>query len=259
MLLAAVLTLLTVTRADNECVTLVRQCISGESVLNTTLNGTNYDPLVKPTTDDGMLSQLIRYNQSTVSTVRGKINVDEQFIDQLALLHNNTKQLRVLLSLLQSDSAPLWMRAMSGYGSCGQESAIYTCYEDVCRGYDLSNLTYVNTIFTENVLGFEYLPSSRFSVLLVIRNEGSKLNRPIRIPVNMRTGLSLFYAVYNAVKGFFAENQLQSPLIDRLDKYYHDLDEAYKLPKTNVPRVRYGAETVDAQKHSRQPAVVVKS
>ncbi|AEV80958.1 envelope glycoprotein L [Saimiriine betaherpesvirus 4] len=252
--------LLTLASADNEtCVTLVRQCVAGDSVLNGTQNGTS-EPLVKPPSDDAMLSQLIRYNHSGITTITSKIPIDDTFIDHLALLHNNTKQLRILLAILRSDTAPAWMKAMSGYGVCGQEAAIYTCYADVCRAYDLTKLTYVNTIFTENVLGFELLPHFKFAVLLGARNEDSKMGRPIRIPIP-KTGIGLFYAIWNVIKGFFTQNELQSPLIARLEKYYQDLDAEYKLlPKKNVLFFRsHGTQAVDAQTYTGQPAVIVKS
>nr|ADG34192.1 truncated UL115 protein [Human betaherpesvirus 5] len=186
-----------------ECPELTRRCLLGE-----VFQGDKYEswlrPLVNVTGRDGPLSQLIRYRPVTPEAANSVL-LDDAFLDTLALLYNNPDQLRALLTLLSSDTAPRWMTVMRGYSECGDGSpAVYTCVDDLCRGYDLTQLSYGRNIFTEHVLGFELVPPSLFNVVVAIRNEATRTNRAVRLPVSTAAapeGITLFYGLYNAGEG----------------------------------------------------------
>lgn len=141
---------------------------------------------------------------------------------------------------------------MRGYSECGDGSpAVYTCVDDLCRGYDLTRLSYGRNIFTEHVLGFELVPPSLFNVVVAIRNEATRTNRAVRLPVSTAAapeGITLFYGLYNAVKEFCLRHQLDPPLLRHLDKYYAGLPPELKQTRVNLPaHSRYGPQAVDAR------------
>ncbi|AEV80462.1 envelope glycoprotein L [Cercopithecine betaherpesvirus 5] len=234
------------------CVELTRRCFAGESF--TPYNDKWLHPLIDVSQNDGNISQLLRFDPST-KHASPTIPLDDTFMDYLTLLHNNPNQLRVLLALLRSDVAPTWMTLMKGYSECGDTGPVYTCINDVCRAYDLRRLTYGQSIFTENVMGFEFGDQGQFSTVLVLRNPHSKTHRPIRIPVATRAkrdGLQLFYALYNFLREFFVRHNLETSLVERLDKYYQGIPNEFKQPVVNNPALLHnGVKTVDVRQHTR--------
>ncbi|QQL09914.1 Ba147 [Baboon cytomegalovirus] len=234
------------------CLELTRQCFAGKTFTPEDDSWTK--PLVHVHHPDGNLSQLLRFTAST-KHASPLISLDDNFMDYLTLLHNNPQQLRVLLALLKSDAAPVWMTLMQGYSECGDTGPVYTCIDNVCRAYDLRQLTYQRSIFTEHVLGFEFGDEGQFSIILALRNLDSKVHRPIRIPVSTKAqkdGLPLFFAIYNYLKEFFIRHDLETALIDRLDKYYHELSDQWKQPLVNNPALLHnGLKAMDVRQHSR--------
>ncbi|QQL11511.1 Rh147 [macacine betaherpesvirus 3] len=233
------------------CLELTRRCFTGETF--SPEDDSWVKPLIEVSHPDGNLSQLLRYTPITKHAA-STIPLDDTFMDFVALLHNNRAQLRTLLTLLKSDGAPTWMKIMQGYSECGDTGSIYTCVDNVCRAYDLRYLTYSNSIFTENVLGFDFGHKGQFAALVVVRHEDIKMHRPVRIPVATRAdrnGLQLFYALYNLVRELLVRHDLDTALIDRLDKYYLDIPDEWKQPLTNNPALLHnGLKAVDVGKHS---------
>lgn len=85
-------------------------------------------------------SQLIRYRRER-GTLRIPLEVTDDFLFQLVLLHNNTDQLRVLLTLLRSLRGEDWMSYLAGYNECGRPTSnIFTCVHDTCTQHDLLDL-----------------------------------------------------------------------------------------------------------------------
>ncbi|AAM00745.1 envelope glycoprotein L [Panine betaherpesvirus 2] len=244
--------------SDPACPELTRRCLAGE--VFPAKDDSWLWPLVNATHRDGMLSQLIRYPslrhqqqllQGQQQQAVGAVTVDDGFLESLLMLYNNPSQLRALLTLINSDAAPRWMALLRGYGQCGDGSpSIYTCVDDLCRGYDLTQLKYVRTVFSEHVLGFELVPPFYFNALLAVRNEATRTSRAVRVPVSTARspgGITLFYQLYNLVKEFCLRHGLNPPLLQRLDKYYADLPAALKQARVNLPaRSRYGPAGVDA-------------
>lgn len=215
--------------AFGECADAVRRCqygIDGSSILRTEAVGQRLDPR------SWIFSKLLQYspaNRSVESTVR----VDETFLSTLELLYNNEDQLRTLLTLLKSDHSPPWLKFMRGYGECVRRDVIFTCVRDRCREYDMNALEYANTIFTENVVGFESFEDPfRFSVMLALKNRYTKTEKVVRVPVK---SMSLFDAVFNTVKHYLLVNDMRdAPLLRKLD----DLNRGLKTPFREEAAIR---------------------
>lgn len=144
-------------------------------------------------------SSLIRYRQER-GMLRVPLEVTDDFLFQLVLLHNNTEQLRVLLTLLRSIRGEDWMSYLAGYNECGHpNSNIFTCVHDVCTQHDLLRLEYTNDLFVEDVIGFELFPPV-MAVLVLLRNKATKTSGVVRLKAET---VSLLDATYNLVRTVF--------------------------------------------------------
>lgn len=182
--------------------------------------------LQNTTRPEGAYSSLLRYAPRQ-GTVNGVIRVDEQFLSAVELLYNNEEQIRVLLTLLRSDQAPAWMRLMRGYEDCVTDTSVFTCVQNRCREADLAALPYENTIFTEDVMGFE-ITSNPFSmsVILRARNAYTGADRAIRLP---RVHIGLFDALFNIVRQFFLDRRVtDAPIIRKLASTNRDINSQYR-------------------------------
>lgn len=144
-------------------------------------------------------SSLIQYRRE-YGLLHIPIEVNDDFLQHLVLLHNNTDQLHVLLALFRSLRGVDWMTYLAGYNECGHSnSRIFTCVNDVCTQHDLLALKYTNDLFAEDVLGLELSPPTMF-VLVRLRNKAAKTSRVIRIEADT---LSLLDSTYNLIRTVF--------------------------------------------------------
>lgn len=144
-------------------------------------------------------SSLIRYRRER-GMLRIPLEVTDDFLFQLVLLHNNTEQLRVLLTLLRSLRGEDWMSFLAGYNECGRpNSNIFTCVNDVCTQHDLLDLKYTNDLFAEDVIGLELFPPAMF-ILVLLRNKATKTSGVVRLEAET---VSLLDATYNLVRTVF--------------------------------------------------------
>lgn len=144
-------------------------------------------------------SSLIQYRPK-----RGMLNipieVTDDFLQHLVLLHNNTDQLHVLLALLSSFRGDDWMTYLAGYNECGRPSSnIFTCVNDTCTQHDLHTLKYTNDLFAEDVIGLELLPPTVF-VLVRLYNKATKASGVIRVKADT---VSLLDVTYNLIRAVF--------------------------------------------------------
>lgn len=234
--LVAVLTILrqySMQSAINGCQDSVRRCLyadNNSAVLRTENVG---EPLFK---DVNGFSQLIRYVYNN-NTVRGPITVDRDFLSTVELLYNNEHQLRILLTLLRAGGSPPWLRFMQGYDDCAGRSAVFTCIRGTCREYDLTRLRYVNTIFTENVVGFE-LRQDPFGVHVIIGalNRYTKAHKAVRVNASH---IYMFDAVFNTIKHFLLLHQMgDTPILRRLDTFNGHIKEPYRDKSVTLLRPR---------------------
>lgn len=180
-------------------------------------------------------SSILRYVPRN-GTVRGPIRVDADFLSTVELLYNNDEQLRVLLTLLRSDQAQSWVKYLRGYGVCATHSIILTCVSGHCVEHDLNELPYTNSIFAEDVLGFQ-LSSQPFGlrVVLAARNRKTKADRALSLRTD---SIGLFDAIYNVVIWFFVTRGMHdAPLIQELCAFNRDISRPHREQAPSIIRV----------------------
>ncbi|AGE11578.1 GP115 [Caviid betaherpesvirus 2] len=185
-------------RQKTACTVAAISCANSDTYNRTTVSNHTFFYI----SDRWKYSELIRYEKPTGDLRHDKlIHVDREFLDIVSLLHNNENQLRTLLTIFRSDSAPPWVKFMRGYSQCLDHPIIYTCVEEKCQQYNLEELPYGKDIFLENVVGFDLgAPPHNMSVLIAVSNTKPKITKVLRIT---STSLTLFDALYNTVLTFF--------------------------------------------------------
>lgn len=182
----------------------------------------------------GAYSNLIRYRE-TNGSIPATVPIDEEFLSTVELLYNNKQQLRVLLTLMNSDRSPQWLTVMRGYNQCDGRKNLFTCTDGRCIEYSLDKLRYESTILTEDVLGFSFTHHpDDVTVILAIRNSYTRTSKAVRVNAG---GTALFDALFNTVKYYFLVNQLTDvPLLHYLeylkDSLRQDYDHESGLPTT---------------------------
>lgn len=178
-------------------------------------------------------SSLIKYRRQ-----RGRLHlpveVNDDFIQHLLLLHNNTDQLRVLLTLLRGVRGRDWMSFLAGYNECERpNSVIYTCVNDTCEGHDLLRLRYTTDVFAENVIGLELAPPAVF-LLVLLRNNATKTSGVVRIRAETASFLD---ATYNLLRAVSDELQIAGSLTETVLRYLTRLPGVFSTTGHYQPRV----------------------
>ncbi|CCE57272.1 M115 protein [Murid betaherpesvirus 1] len=195
--------------------TVEHQC---RDALASCYNGTEFKPLhddgpIRP--DPYRFSTMIRFKRS-YGELPLPIELNDEFLEQLSLLHNNTDQLRVLLTLMRTSRASDWMSFLGGYTQCdAPKSVVFTCVESVCYEHDLMRLNYTTDLFTENVLGLDVSPPV-LSVLVLLRNNHTKAESVVRVPTS---SMSLLDGTYNLLRTILGHMSLDTDLIGVLRSY----------------------------------------
>lgn len=221
-------------------------------------NGTTFTPIHSKGpihADPYMYSNLIRFIRShKTADPHVPLELDENLLQHLSLLYNNTDQLRVLLTLMRSDREKDWITIFGGYGECDDpEPIVFTCVNNVCSQNNVLTLNYTNDLFTEDVLGLELSPPNAF-VLVLVRNEQTREQTVLRIPTE---SMSLLDATYNLVRLTLASSSLDPCLSETLSAYRRLFPSAF--PSVDAVRlsIRHhsklnsddGPATVDDEKH----------
>lgn len=205
--------------------------------------------------DPYMYSNLIRFIRSyKTADPHVPLELDEDLLQHLSLLYNNTDQLRVLLTLMRSDREKDWITIFGGYGECDDpEPIVFTCVNNVCSQNNILTLNYTNDPFTEDVLGLELSPPNAF-VLVLVRNEQTGEQAVLRVPTE---SMSLLDATYNLVRLTLTSSHLDPCLSDTLLAYRRLFPSAFpavdavrlSIRHNSKPSSDDGPATMDDETH----------
>lgn len=199
-------------------------------------------------------SKLIEY-KPRYGLMGDSIIIDEYFTTVLNLFYKSRAQTRIFLTLRQDIRAPTWLKYTHGSTTknplkirennkawtCAIDYDVFLCSKDKNCDLNLSRYPYNETIFTENIVGFEFkLKPPTVNILIRLsntvridrgRSRGTQTTEHIvRIPLKSPTLLDLLSTVLHHTFHFDVKDHA---LIQELNRFRKQAGVPYAL---SMPR-----------------------
>ncbi|UVZ35286.1 envelope glycoprotein L [Elephant endotheliotropic herpesvirus 5B] len=195
-------------------------------------------------------SKLIQYRYDSKSALQSIYPIDSKVQDILSLFYKNNEDLRLFLSL-RSDINSTWEKTLSGisgvrtekeddkeYTFCDGTYRYFYCspYSRNCDGskkIDLTNIPYVDSIFTENIIEiiFKGKPDLQVLIKILLYNNITSTYRVVTVSLDTP---ALLDVTFNAVYRTLYRDSSSHALLRAFKTFFlRFIGEPYRGPRNN--------------------------